>query len=58
MEEIKPGQYRCEMCNKIFDFGWSEEEAKAEAKSKGLDVNDCGIVCDDCYKKTPWGMNN
>jgi rubredoxin len=56
--EVKPGQYRCEMCGGVFDFAWSDEEAKAEAESKGLDVLDCGVVCDDCYKLTPWGAPN
>lgn len=53
--DVKHGQYRCEMCNGVFDFGWSYEEAKAEAESKGLNVSNCSIVCDDCYKLTPWG---
>lgn len=55
-EKPKPGQYKCEMCGGIFDFGWTEEEAQAEAEEKGLDVSECGIVCDDCYQKTPWGQ--
>ena len=54
--EVKLGQYRCEMCNGVFDFGWPDDEAKAEAKGNGLNVDDCGIVCDDCYNKTPWGI--
>lgn len=49
------GEYECAMCHGIFSFGWTDEEAKAEAEGKGLDVERCGIVCDDCYKKTPWG---
>ena len=53
--EVKQGQYRCELCNGVFDFGWSDGEARAEAEGKGLDVSDCGMVCDDCYKLTPWG---
>ncbi len=49
------GEYKCEMCLGIFSFGWTEEEAKAEAEKKDFDTDDCGIVCDDCYKTTPWG---
>lgn len=55
-ERTKEGQFRCEMCNKVFDYEWSEEEAQAEAKESGFDVNDCGRVCADCYKLTPWGQ--
>jgi len=53
--EVMPDQYRCEMCGGVFVAGWSDEEAKIEAESKGLDVSNCGQVCDDCYKLTPWG---
>ena len=54
-DEVKHGQYRCEMCREAFGYGWTEEEAKAEADKNGFDTDDCGVVCDDCYKKTPWG---
>lgn len=56
LDVVKPVQYLCEMCGYVFDSGWSDDEAKAEAEVKGLDIDDCGIVCDDCYKLTPWGM--
>lgn len=49
-----PGQFRCEMCGGVFDSG-DDGEARAEALAKGLDPDDCGLVCDDCYAKTPWG---
>ena len=48
--EVKRGQFRCEMCHEVFDLGWTEEEARAEAEGKGLDINDCVLVCDDCYR--------
>lgn len=54
-EDISPDEFRCEMCDGIYLRGWTEEEAKAEAVANGFDVNDCGMVCDDCYKKSPWG---
>ena len=53
--EVKRGQFRCEMCHEVFDLGWTEEEAQAEAEEKGLDIDNCGMVCDDCYSLTPWG---
>ena len=58
VDNVRPAQYKCAMCHGIFDFEWSDEEAKIEAEGKGLDVSDCGIVCDDCYKKTPWGRED
>ena len=54
--EVRLGQYQCEMCLGVFDFGWTEEEAKKEAEDNGFDINLCGSVCDDCYNKTPWGI--
>ena len=52
------GTYKCEMCHEEFEFGWGDEEAKQEAIDNGFDVNDCGVVCDDCYKLTPWGRED
>lgn len=49
--------YMCEMCGKRFDAAWSDEDARAEAESKGIDPDASGIVCDDCYKQTPWGAD-
>lgn len=50
--------YKCEMCQGVFTKGWSDEEADAERESKvGVPQNDCGLVCDDCWKKTPWGKS-
>lgn len=53
--EIGPEQYRCEMCGGIFDFAWSDEDARAEAIANGFADMECGLICDDCYQKTPWG---
>jgi hypothetical protein len=50
-----PGRFRCEMCGGTFDLG-DDDEARAEAEARGLDVDDCGLVCDACYRLTPWGM--
>lgn len=52
-EKLKPNEYRCEECGNVYEFGWSEEESKAEAeKNFGKDIAEHGaIVCDDCYNK-------
>jgi len=54
-QQPKGNEFRCEMCQGVFGLGWSPEEAKAEAEIHGMDIKHCKLVCDDCYKKTPWG---
>ncbi len=50
-------QYRCAACGLIFDLqcdeGWNDEKAEAELKEnfRGVEKEDCDIVCDDCYNK-------
>lgn len=60
--ELKDNEFRCRMCNGIFEKDWSDAEAVAEAESNGFDPleapDNYGMVCDDCYKKTPWGKAN
>jgi hypothetical protein len=58
MSTLPLNQYQCEICRGIFEKGWSEEEARAEAKDKfGIEdkhineTKEAGIVCDDCFKK-------
>lgn len=49
----KKNQFQCENCKEIFTNGWSEDEAKNEAKElwgEELLGNDSAIVCDDCFK--------
>lgn len=57
---LNADHYICEMCGEVFEKGWAEKEAIAEAKTNGFtpeeNPDDYGIVCDECYKKTPWGM--
>lgn len=54
-EGVGPNQYRCAQCRGVFEKGWSDEEAAAEADDNfpGLMTADPGeraVVCDDCYK--------
>ena len=45
--------YVCEVCGGEFEFGWSDDEAKAELAETfpGIGIEECGTVCDDCFKK-------
>jgi hypothetical protein len=50
--------FRCAMCGDLFAKTWSDNEALGEAIIKGIkseDIADGCLVCDDCYRKTPWG---
>jgi hypothetical protein len=46
-------QYTCAYCGGTFNKGWSDEEAMAEQEEAFPDVNlsDCAMVCDACYKR-------
>ena len=57
MSEVT-NQFKCAMCGGTFDKDWSDSEAEAEADDNGFDIDDCDLVCDDCYKKTPWGKED
>lgn len=47
-----PETYTCAVCRGTFEKGWSEEEAQAELKQDfNVPVEQCDIVCDDCYKE-------
>jgi len=56
--EVQEGEYRCAMCGRIFAFSdvWTDDEARDEAERKGIDLTESVIVCNDCYKLTPWGQ--
>ena len=45
--------YKCAVCGEVHEKSWSDEEAAAELAENfpGFEPDDCGIVCDDCYKK-------
>lgn len=55
MKKLKPNEYRCANCNKVYQYGWSEEEANKEAETifgKHPDdwLDDKVVVCDDCFR--------
>ncbi len=47
--------YTCAMCGGTYETDWSDEEATAEAETHGFVVEECDLVCDPCYKLTPFG---
>lgn len=52
--KLKKGEYQCENCLGIFNYGWTDEEAEAEYQANFTEEANAGvekaIVCDDCYK--------
>ena len=55
--KLKKGvrMYKCAMCGGEFKEGWDDEDAKAEMKAnygENITLQDCVVICDDCYKKT------
>lgn len=53
-KEIGPNQFRCVGCRKVFNKGWSDEDAMAEAVAnfgQGLASVSTDLMCDDCYNE-------
>jgi len=49
-------EFTCNICGNVFesDPDWTEEERIEEMKQSfgyGTKKENCGVVCDDCYKK-------
>ena len=46
-------EFKCEMCEGIFEKEWSDEESQAEMEENfpGLTKENAAQVCDDCYSK-------
>jgi hypothetical protein len=51
--ESKNKEYKCDVCGKVFQGLWSDEEANEEfEKNFGKPVTeDDAVLCDDCYNK-------
>ena len=45
--------FKCAVCKKTFKKGMTDEEAQEQLKKefKGFEVEECDLVCDDCFKK-------
>lgn len=50
---LGPDKYQCAICSGIFTKGWSDEEADVELAQNfpNTSVEDCDLVCDDCYNE-------
>lgn len=46
-------EYVCTICRVKFVSEWTDEEAKEELKEKFGETNiqECEVVCEDCYNK-------
>jgi hypothetical protein len=60
---LKKNEYRCAMCQGVFNKGLSDEEAIEEFHKDFPEVliEDTELICDDCYriimldvKRKPW----
>jgi hypothetical protein len=50
---VADNTYECAMCGETYEKTWSDEEAIAEMNQYFGDVpvEDCDVVCDDCFQK-------
>lgn len=46
-------KFKCCMCEGVFDKAWSDAEAIAEKEERfgAVAIEDCNVVCDDCFKR-------
>ena len=47
----KGNKFTCAACSLEFTSNSTEEEAQTERKANGFENDECGVVCDNCYKK-------
>jgi hypothetical protein len=49
--KLAPHEFWCVICQKIYNKGWSDEEAAAEKSELHPNVpyEECDMVCDDCF---------
>jgi len=50
---MKTNEYKCAMCDNIYEKTWTDEEAMNECNETfgEIDVKDCVIICDDCFNE-------
>jgi hypothetical protein len=44
-------KFTCALCGRTYNKKWTDEEAAEELADKfpGFAIEECGVVCDDCY---------
>jgi len=52
---MRPELYTCENCNGVFEKGWTDDEAEAEAgllwTDEEMEIEGRALVCDDCFQQ-------
>ena len=51
--------FTCWLCQRTFPKGWGDDEALAELGENfpGTSVEECELVCDDCYRGIGLGLS-
>lgn len=46
-------EYTCAVCHETFEYGWTDDEATAEKEQLwgNVPIEECEIVCDDCFQR-------
>lgn len=55
---LKNDEYRCAHCGTVYQFTSFDAKAELEANFPGCPVEQCEIICDDCFNGMPvksWG---
>lgn len=49
---LKPNKYECAVCKEVYKKVLTDKEAgvQADYEFPGWETEECGIVCDDCFK--------
>jgi len=52
-ETIKDNEYKCSMCQNVYEKGWSDEESEKEAKKiwGNIPTESRCVICDDCFHR-------
>ena len=53
-------EYKCAVCQNVYEKGQTDEEAQVELENNfgHFELEECDIVCDDCYKIIMPSANN
>ena len=56
MKGLSNNEYQCARCGEVYEKGWTDEEADAEAtkifgKHPDQWKDEKAVICDDCFKE-------